>query len=617
MDRSRLFKHGLTRYHGDEGKRPRRTYTIMTEEEIASGKKSEWHELDIQGNVKNLSPTLWTYTHLTCLYLYDNQLTRLSSEIKNLVNLVCLDASGNRLRSLPAEIGDLVQLRELNLSHNLLRNLPYEVGKLFKLQFLGLKGNPLTADILTMCSEPNGTARLLTFLLDHLTFSTPVPPQRPWLPQSHPDRRPNICSYTVMCYNVLCDKYATRQMYGFCPSWALSWEYRKKGIMDQIRHCSADIITLQEVETEQFYKFFRPELERDGYEGIFSPKSRAKTMCENERKHVDGCAIFYRVRKFKLVSSHLVEFNQLAMVHHEGSDDMLNRVMTKDNIGLAALLETREEIWEYGVERGHVTQPVLVCTCHIHWDPDFSDVKLIQTMMLMRELETIAQNSGYRFTENDAPLRTNDVNILICGDLNSQPGSGVTEFLTKRRISFDHLDFKGYAYRSCLKKLTASDKPNADFDHPFKLNCAYGDDVMPYTNYTYDFKGVIDYIFHSKENVKTLGILGPIDQNWMASSKIMQEKTKQNLTFCPENFKVFLKYTKVSAPRDIFQMLKQIFRNHFPLLCELEMRSVGALTPPQIREMGNGDLFMNGQMDMGNGLTSSSPSPANGMMGKR
>lgn len=34
--------------------------------------------------------------------------------------------------------------------------------------------------------------------------------------------------FTVMCYNVLCDKYATRQMYGYCPSWALNWDYRKK-----------------------------------------------------------------------------------------------------------------------------------------------------------------------------------------------------------------------------------------------------------------------------------------------------------------------------------------------------------------------------------------------------
>jgi mRNA deadenylase 3'-5' endonuclease subunit Ccr4 len=57
------------------------------------------------------------------------------------------------------------------------------------------------------------------------------------------------------------------------------------------------LIIFQEVETEQFYEFFKPELERDGYEGIFSPKSRAKTMVESERKHVDGCAIFFRTRK--------------------------------------------------------------------------------------------------------------------------------------------------------------------------------------------------------------------------------------------------------------------------------------------------------------------------------
>ena len=34
------------------------------------------------------------------------------------------------------------------------------------------------------------------------------------------------------------------------------------------------------------------------------------------------------------------------MANHDGSEDMLNRVMTKDNIGLAALLETREDAWE-------------------------------------------------------------------------------------------------------------------------------------------------------------------------------------------------------------------------------------------------------------------------------
>lgn len=56
---------------------------------------------------------------------------------------------------------------------------------------------------------------------------------------------PPLAVFTVMCYNVLCDKYATRQLYGYCPSWALNWEYRKKGIMEEITSCDADIISLQ------------------------------------------------------------------------------------------------------------------------------------------------------------------------------------------------------------------------------------------------------------------------------------------------------------------------------------------------------------------------------------
>lgn len=55
------------------------------------------------------------------------------------------------------------------------------------------------------------------------------------------------------------------------------------------------------------------------------------------------------VFRFSLIKEHLVEFNQLAMANAEGSDDMLNRVMTKDNIGLAALLQTKEGAFEAGM----------------------------------------------------------------------------------------------------------------------------------------------------------------------------------------------------------------------------------------------------------------------------
>lgn len=44
-----------------------------------------------------------------------------------------------------------------------------------------------------------------------------------------------------------------------------------------------------------------------------------------------------------------MEFNQVAIETAEGSEDMINRVMTKDNIGLAALLETKDSVWENGM----------------------------------------------------------------------------------------------------------------------------------------------------------------------------------------------------------------------------------------------------------------------------
>lgn len=46
--------------------------------------------------------------------------------------------------------------------------MPYELGKLFNLHVLGLHGNPLNKDITTIYSEPNGTHKLLTYMLDNL-----------------------------------------------------------------------------------------------------------------------------------------------------------------------------------------------------------------------------------------------------------------------------------------------------------------------------------------------------------------------------------------------------------------------------------------------------------------
>uniref|UniRef100_A0A6Q2Z904 poly(A)-specific ribonuclease n=1 Tax=Esox lucius TaxID=8010 RepID=A0A6Q2Z904_ESOLU len=505
---------------------PRRLYTIMSAEEAANGKKSNWAELEISGRVRCLSSSLWTLTHLTALHINDNNLTRIPPDIAKLPNLVYLNLSSNKLRSLPAELGNMVSLRELLLNNNLLRVLPYELGRLFQLQTLGLKGNPLSQDILNLYQETDGTRKLLNYMLDNLAGN--------WFKI--------ISVFTVMCYNVLCDKYATRQLYGYCPSWALNWEYRKKGIMEEITHCDADIISLQEVETEQYYALFLDTLRERGYDGYFCPKSRAKLVSEQERKHVDGCAVFFKTEKFTLVQKHTVEFNQVAMANSEGSEVMLNRVMTKDNIGVAVLLEVNKDMFSGGLKPPQEKQLLLVANAHMHWDPEFCDVKLIQTMMFLSELKSIAERALSSVATGSPTSDPSSIPIVLCADLNSLPDSGVVEYLSNGGVAENHKDFRELRYNEALTNFSCQGKngpSDGSITHSFQLKSAYEDSVMPYTNYTYDFKGVIDYIFYSKTHMSVSGLLGPLETQWL---------TDNNITGCPHPH----------IPSDHFSLLAQL-----------------------------------------------------------
>ena len=52
----------------------KRSYSIMSQKDIENGKESHWSVLEIRGPIKNLSPELWSFTHLTALFLNDNNL---------------------------------------------------------------------------------------------------------------------------------------------------------------------------------------------------------------------------------------------------------------------------------------------------------------------------------------------------------------------------------------------------------------------------------------------------------------------------------------------------------------------------------------------------------------
>ena len=157
--------------------------------------------------------------------------------------------------------------------------------------------------------------------------------------------------------------------------------------------------------------------------------------------------------RFMLLEDYLIEFNQLAMAHAEGSDAMLNRVMLKDNIGIAALLEVKDSTALH-----MPSQHVLVANAHIHWDPEFADVKLIQTLMLTNELNNIVMKAQ---TERGIGFKTPipgmpGVPVIMCCDLNSLPDSSVVEYLHTGRIATSHRDLQGHGYDGFLQRFSAS-----------------------------------------------------------------------------------------------------------------------------------------------------------------
>ncbi|KZT42509.1 hypothetical protein SISSUDRAFT_980232 [Sistotremastrum suecicum HHB10207 ss-3] len=492
---------------------------VQTKQASAS---PSWSTLDIGGmRVQNISLSLFKFTYLTALYLNHNRIAVIPPEIATLRSLQLLDLSGNSLLQVPPELGMLTSLRELYLFDNHITTLPLELGTLHQLNLLGVEGNPLDNHLRTLIQK-DGTQALISFLRD----SCPVPaspPERNWVYlQSEAERRaaendPTSESFSLLSYNILCDRCATPNLYGYTPSWALSWEYRKGLILQEIQSYDADFLCLQEVDIAQYEDYFTLRLTAQEYEGVFWPKFRARTMGEAERRRVDGCAIFYKSSKYQLVEKQFLEFSQIALQRPDfkKNDDMFNRVLTKDNIAVVATFEHRIS-----------GSRLVVANVHVHWDPEYSDVKLVQVGLMMDEVDKIAN----RFAklpprpaptpkEGDPPDSTppptpptysdgSKIPTIVCGDFNSVPDSGVYQYLANGSLSPSHPDFMSHVYGSYTTD---------GMKHRFGLRSAYaGIGELPMTNYTTSFNDVIDYIWYSTNTLNVTSLLGEIDQGYLS-----------------------------------------------------------------------------------------------------
>ncbi|KAG2252257.1 hypothetical protein Bca52824_082393 [Brassica carinata] len=323
-------------------------------------------------------------------------------------------------------------------------------------------------------------------------------------------------SFTLLSYNILADAYASSEIYSYCPTWALSWTYRRQNLLREIVKYHADIVCLQEVQNDHFDEFFAPELDKHGYQAIF--KRKTNEVFVGNTSTIDGCATFYRRDRFSHVKNTryvLVEFNKAAQSLTEALIPVpqkkiaLNRLV-KDNVALIVVLEAK-----FGNQAADIPgkrQLLCVANTHVNISHELKDVKLWQVR------SHIIEGTGKIAASADIPM-------LVCGDFNTVPASAPHSLLALGKVDPMHPDL--------MVDPLGILRPHTKLTHQLPLVSAYSSFARMggsltaeqqrrrmdpasneplFTNCTRDFIGTLDYIFYTADTLTVESLLELLDE---------------------------------------------------------------------------------------------------------
>lgn len=336
---------------------------------------------------------------------------------------------------------------------------------------------------------------------------------------------------------------AQSDAYAHCPSWVLSWPYRKQQLLKELLSYDADVMALQEVQSDHYEQFLRPKLEEVGYDSVYKQKSTE--IFTASAYATDGCATFYKRSKFSFLKTYSLEFDKAAdQLNVCNTDERDLARLKKDNVALITVL-SYQPLASYDGSKGILC----VANTHVHANPELADVKVLQTHTLIKGLERIQKSATA-------------LPMLVCGDFNSPPGSAAHQMVTRGSVDESHPERErdpmgllvqlkmphDLNLRSSYSAL-ASVQPsqvNDEDDHHLsvffstlfvlilvcsffffflawtecekqtpneslvveqqkRLDPHYGE--PQFTNYTREFEGTLDYIFYSDDLLAPISLL--------------------------------------------------------------------------------------------------------------
>ncbi|OMO89584.1 Glycoside hydrolase, family 17 [Corchorus capsularis] len=206
---------------------------------------------------------------------------------------------------------------------------------------------------------------------------------------------PHSERFIVLSYNILADYLASthRNLYYHIPHHMMNWEWRKKNLIFELGLWSADIMCFQEVDK---FQDLEEQLKCRGYSGIWKMRTG---------NAIDGCAIFWRTSRFKLLHEESIEFNK-----HE----------LRDNVAQICVLEVSTTPF-------YSANKVVVCNIHVLYNPKRGEIKLGQVRRLLERAHAVSKS-------------WDDALVVLCGDFNCTPKSPLYNFISEQKLDLSGVD---------------------------------------------------------------------------------------------------------------------------------------------------------------------------------
>ncbi|CAN6583617.1 unnamed protein product [Malus baccata var. baccata] len=258
---------------------------------------------------------------------------------------------------------------------------------------------------------PNETAYCRTppppFDLNHFRGPPPFDNNQPYRPNQQFRPRPKPLDYRTweLAKTTPSLTFGNQlKLYYHIPHHMMDWQWRKRNLIFELGLWSSDIMCLQEVDK---FDDLEEELKLKGYIGFWKMRTG---------NPVDGCAIFWRTSRFKLVHEESIEFNKLGLRDNVAQICVLEPIRQNSTKNTAALPTSSTG-----------TNKVVICNIHVLYNPRRGEIKLGQVRVLLDRAHTVSK------IWNGAP-------IVLCGDFNCTPKSPLYNFISEQKLDLSGVD---------------------------------------------------------------------------------------------------------------------------------------------------------------------------------